>query len=149
MANLSTEAWEWYYKTIGNEQSPIVDTWWQTETGGILITPLPGATELKPGSATRPFFGVQPALVDNMGNIVDGATEGNLVILDSWPGQMRTVYGDHERFEQTYFSTFKGMYFTGDGARVMKMATTGSQVVLMTYLTSLVTVWVPLRLSRH
>ena len=114
---INPEAWEWYYKTIGNEASPIVDTWWQTETGGILITPLPGATALKPGSATRPFFGVQPALVDNMGNVVDGATEGNLVILDSWPGQMRTVYGDHERFEQTYFSTFKGMYFTGDGAR--------------------------------
>ena len=114
---INPEAWEWYYRTIGNTQSPIVDTWWQTETGGILITPLPGATELKPGSATRPFFGVQPALVDNMGNLVDGAAEGNLVILDSWPGQMRTVYGDHERFEQTYFSTFKGMYFTGDGAR--------------------------------
>ena len=115
---INPEAWEWYYKTIGNEQSPIVDTWWQTETGGILITPLPGATDLKPGSATRPFFGVQPALVDNMGNVIEEqAAEGNLVILDSWPGQMRTVYGDHERFEQTYFSTFKGMYFTGDGAR--------------------------------
>ncbi|WP_068711657.1 acetate--CoA ligase [Vibrio tritonius] len=114
---INPEAWTWYYKTIGNENSPIVDTWWQTETGGILITPLPGATELKPGSATRPFFGVQPALVDNEGNLLEGATEGNLVITDSWPGQMRTVYGDHERFEQTYFSTFKGMYFTGDGAR--------------------------------
>ena len=114
---INPEAWEWYYKTIGNSQSPIVDTWWQTETGGILITPLPGATDLKPGSATRPFFGVQPALVDNEGQLLSGATEGNLVILDSWPGQMRTVYGDHERFEQTYFSTFKGMYFTGDGAR--------------------------------
>ncbi len=114
---INPEAWEWYYKTIGNENSPIVDTWWQTETGGILIEPLPGATDLKPGSATRPFFGVQPALVDNMGNIIEGATDGNLVILDSWPGQMRTVYGDHERFEQTYFSTFKGMYFTSDGAR--------------------------------
>ncbi|MEZ9058635.1 acetate--CoA ligase [Vibrio pelagius] len=114
---INPEAWEWYYKTIGNENSPIVDTWWQTETGGILIAPLPGATDLKPGSATRPFFGVQPALVDNMGNIIEGATDGNLVILDSWPGQMRTVYGDHERFEQTYFSTFKGMYFTSDGAR--------------------------------
>ncbi|ANQ18263.1 acetate--CoA ligase [Vibrio natriegens] len=114
---INPEAWEWYYKTIGNENSPIVDTWWQTETGGILIAPLPGATDLKPGSATRPFFGVQPALVDNMGNIIEGAAEGNLVILDSWPGQMRTVYGDHERFEQTYFSTFKGMYFTSDGAR--------------------------------
>ncbi|WGW00102.1 acetate--CoA ligase [Vibrio sp. YMD68] len=115
---INPEAWEWYYKTIGNEKSPIVDTWWQTETGGILIAPLPGATDLKPGSATRPFFGVQPALVDNMGNIIEEtAAEGNLVILDSWPGQMRTVYGDHERFEQTYFSTFKGMYFTSDGAR--------------------------------
>ncbi|HHF0480704.1 acetate--CoA ligase [Vibrio diabolicus] len=115
---INPEAWEWYYKTIGNENSPIVDTWWQTETGGILIAPLPGATDLKPGSATRPFFGVQPALVDNTGNILeDTVAEGNLVILDSWPGQMRTVYGDHERFEQTYFSTFKGMYFTSDGAR--------------------------------
>ncbi|HHX8658826.1 TPA: acetate--CoA ligase [Vibrio diabolicus] len=115
---INPEAWEWYYKTIGNENSPIVDTWWQTETGGILIAPLPGAIDLKPGSATRPFFGVQPALVDNMGNILeDTVAEGNLVILDSWPGQMRTVYGDHERFEQTYFSTFKGMYFTSDGAR--------------------------------
>ncbi|MBE3652667.1 acetate--CoA ligase [Vibrio navarrensis] len=115
---INPEAWEWYYKTIGNEKSPIVDTWWQTETGGILITPLPGATDLKPGSATRPFFGVQPALVDNIGNVIEEqAAEGNLVILDSWPGQMRTVYGDHERFEQTYFSTFRGMYFTGDGAR--------------------------------
>ena len=114
---INPEAWEWYYRTIGNEQSPIVDTWWQTETGGILITPLPGATDLKPGSASRPFFGVQPALVDNMGNIIEGATQGNLVILDSWPGQMRTIYGDHERFEQTYFSTFQGMYFTSDGAR--------------------------------
>lgn len=114
---INPEAWQWYYKTIGNEQSPIVDTWWQTETGGILISPLPGATALKPGSATRSFFGVQPALVDNMGNLIEGASEGNLVILDSWPGQMRTVYGDHERFEQTYFSTFQGMYFTSDGAR--------------------------------
>ncbi|MCE2594686.1 acetate--CoA ligase [Motilimonas cestriensis] len=114
---INPEAWEWYYRAIGNASCPIMDTWWQTETGGILITPLPGATALKPGSATRPFFGVQPALVDNEGLILDGATEGNLVMLDSWPGQMRTVYGDHERFEQTYFSTFKGMYFTGDGAR--------------------------------
>ncbi len=114
---INPEAWEWYYNTIGDGRCPIVDTWWQTETGGILIAPLPGATLLKAGSATRPFFGVQPALVDNMGEIVEGANEGNLVMLDSWPGQMRTVYGDHERFEQTYFSTFKGMYFTGDGAR--------------------------------
>ena len=114
---INPEAWEWYYDKIGNKQCPIVDTWWQTETGGILITPLPGATDLKPGSATRPFFGVQPALVDNEGNILEGAIEGNLVMLDSWPGQMRTLYGNHERFEQTYFSTFQNMYFTGDGAR--------------------------------
>ncbi len=113
---INPEAWEWYYRTIGDERCPIVDTWWQTETGGILITPLPGVTALKPGSATRPFFGVQPALVDNLGEPLEGATEGNLVITDSWPGQMRTVFGDHERFEQTYFSTFPGRYFTGDGA---------------------------------
>ncbi|WP_421267268.1 acetate--CoA ligase [Aeromonas veronii] len=114
---INPEAWEWYYRTIGDERCPIVDTWWQTETGGILITPLPGVTDLKPGSATKPFFGVQPALLDNMGEPLEGATEGNLVITDSWPGQMRTVFGDHERFEQTYFSTFPGRYFTGDGAR--------------------------------
>ncbi len=114
---INPEAWEWYYRTIGDERCPLVDTWWQTETGGILITPLPGVTALKPGSATRPFFGVQPALVDNLGEPLEGATEGNLVITDSWPGQMRTVFGDHERFEQTYFSTFPGRYFTGDGAR--------------------------------
>jgi acetyl-CoA synthetase len=114
---INPEAWEWYYRTIGDSRCPIVDTWWQTETGGILISPLPGATALKPGSATRPFFGVQPAIVDNMGNILEGAAEGNLVMIDSWPGQMRTLWGDHERFEQTYFSTFQGMYFTGDGAR--------------------------------
>ncbi len=114
---INPEAWEWYYKTIGNSECPIVDTWWQTETGGFMITPLPGATELKAGSATLPFFGVQPALVDNEGNPQEGATEGNLVIVDSWPGQARTLFGDHERFEQTYFSTFKNMYFSGDGAR--------------------------------
>ncbi|PKF61783.1 acetate--CoA ligase [Psychromonas sp. psych-6C06] len=114
---INPEAWEWYYDKIGNKSCPIVDTWWQTETGGILITPLPGATDLKPGSATRPFFGVQPALVDNDGVILEGAVEGNLVMLDSWPGQMRTLYNNHDRFEQTYFSTFKGMYCTGDGAR--------------------------------
>ncbi|MEN8720671.1 MAG: acetate--CoA ligase [Oceanococcaceae bacterium] len=114
---INPEAWEWYYRVVGESRCPIVDTWWQTETGGILITPLPGATALKPGSATRPFFGIQPALVDDKGDLLDGATSGNLVILDSWPGQMRTVYGDHERFEQTYFSTYPGMYFTGDGAR--------------------------------
>ena len=114
---INPEAWLWYYNVVGDGRCPIVDTWWQTETGGILITPLPGATPLKPGSATRPFFGVQPAIVDAEGNELSGATEGNLVILDSWPGQMRTVYGDHERFVQTYFSTYKGMYFTGDGCR--------------------------------
>ena len=114
---INPEAWNWYHQVVGDGRCPIVDTWWQTETGGILITPLPGATPLKPGSASRPFFGVQPALVDNEGMILDGPGEGNLVMLDSWPGQMRTVYGDHERFEQTYFSTYDGMYFTGDGAR--------------------------------
>jgi len=114
---INPEAWIWYYENVGDSRCPIVDTWWQTETGGILITPLPGATALKPGSATRPFFGVQPALVDAEGAILEGAAEGNLVITDSWPGQMRTVYGDHERFVQTYFSAYKGMYFTGDGCR--------------------------------
>lgn len=114
---INPEAWEWYYNKIGNSKCPIVDTWWQTETGGFMITPLPGATELKAGSATRPFFGVQPALVDNLGNPQEGTAEGNLVITDSWPGQARTLFGDHDRFEQTYFSTFKGMYFSGDGAR--------------------------------
>ncbi|WP_320820994.1 acetate--CoA ligase [Thalassolituus sp.] len=114
---INPEAWEWYYRTRGDERGPVVDTWWQTETGGIMITPLPGATDTKPGSATRPFFGVQPALVDSGGMILDGTTDGNLVIVDSWPGQARSVYGDHERFVQTYFSTFRGMYFTGDGAR--------------------------------
>jgi acetyl-CoA synthetase len=114
---INPQAWEWYYRTVGEERCPIVDTWWQTETGGIMITPLPGATVLKPGSATRPFFGVQPALVDAEGSIVEGAGEGNLVMLDSWPAQSRTLFGDHERFMQTYFSTYAGMYFTGDGAR--------------------------------
>jgi acetyl-CoA synthetase len=114
---INPEAWEWYYNVVGDKRSPIVDTWWQTETGGILITPLPGATDLKAGSATRPFFGVQPQLVDNDGKVLEGAADGNLCITDSWPGQMRTVYGDHERFVQTYFSTYKGKYFTGDGCR--------------------------------
>ncbi|MCC0012533.1 MAG: acetate--CoA ligase [Rhodobiaceae bacterium] len=114
---INPEAWEWYHRVVGDERCPIVDTWWQTETGGIMITPLPGATALKPGSATRPFFGVQPQLVDNEGNPLEGATEGNLCITDAWPGMMRTVYGDHERFVQTYFSTYKGKYFTGDGCR--------------------------------
>jgi len=114
---INPEAWEWYYRVVGDSRCPVVDTWWQTETGGILISPLPGATDLKPGSATLPFFGIQPAIVDAEGNILESTAEGNLVLLDSWPGQMRTVYGDHERFVQTYFSTFPGMYFTGDGAR--------------------------------
>jgi acetyl-CoA synthetase len=114
---INPEAWEWYHRVVGEGRSPIVDTWWQTETGGILITPLPGATRLKPGSATLPFFGCKPALVDDKGQFIEGAGSGNLVILDSWPGQMRTVYGDHERFVQTYFSAYKGMYFTGDGCR--------------------------------
>jgi acetyl-CoA synthetase len=114
---INPEAWDWYYRVVGDSRCPIVDTWWQTETGGILITPLPGATKLKPGSATRPFFGVRPEIVDAEGNVQEGATEGNLVIADSWPGQMRTVYGDHERFVQTYFSTYPGKYFTGDGCR--------------------------------
>lgn len=114
---INPEAWNWYNEVVGKGKCPIVDTWWQTETGGILITPLPGATDLKPGSATRPFFGVQPQLVDNDGNVLEGATEGNLCIVESWPGMMRTCYGDHERFIQTYFSTYKGKYFTGDGAR--------------------------------
>ena len=114
---INPEAWEWYYRVVGEGRCPIVDTWWQTETGAAMITPLPGATALKPGSATRPFFGVKPALVDGDGTIIEGAADGNLVIEDSWPGQMRTVYGDHERFFQTYFSTFPGHYFTGDVCR--------------------------------
>ena len=114
---INPEAWEWYYNVVGDKRCPIVDTWWQTETGGILISPLPGATDLKPGSATRPFFGVKPELVDAEGKVLEGAADGNLCIADSWPGQMRTVYGDHERFIQTYFSTYKGKYFTGDGCR--------------------------------
>ncbi len=114
---INPEVWEWYYRVVGNSRCPIVDTWWQTETGGILIAPLPGATALKPGSATRPFFGVAPQIVDAEGKVLEGACEGNLVIADSWPGQMRTLFGDHERFEQTYFSTYPGKYFTGDGCR--------------------------------
>jgi len=114
---INPEAWEWYHRVVGDGRCPVVDTWWQTETGGIMITPLPGATRLKPGSATRPFFGIKPELVDAEGKVLEGATSGNLCITDSWPGQMRTVYGDHERFEQTYFATYKGKYFTGDGCR--------------------------------
>jgi acetyl-CoA synthetase len=114
---INPEAWEWYYRVVGDARVPIVDTWWQTETGGILITPLPGATQLKPGSATRPFFGVVPAIVDDQGKILEGACSGNLVIQRPWPGMMRTVYGDHQRFVDTYFKTYPGLYFTGDGAR--------------------------------
>ena len=114
---INPEAWEWYHRVVGDGRCPIVDTWWQTETGGILITPLPGATKLKPGSATRPFFGVIPQLVDAEGKVLDGAASGNLCIADSWPGQMRTVYGDHQRFVDTYFSAYPGKYFTGDGCR--------------------------------
>ena len=114
---INPEAWEWYHRVVGDGRCPVVDTWWQTETGGILISPLPGAIDLKPGSATLPFFGVRPAIVDNEGKTLEGACEGNLVLTDSWPGQMRTVYGDHQRFIETYFRTFPGKYFTGDGAR--------------------------------
>ncbi len=114
---INPEAWLWYYNVVGDARCPIVDTWWQTETGGVMITPLPGATALKPGSATRPFFGVQPVLVDGEGAVLEGAATGNLCIAESWPGQMRTVYGDHQRFVDTYFSTFPGRYFSGDGCR--------------------------------
>ena len=114
---INPEAWEWYYRVVGDKRCPIVDTWWQTETGGILISPLPGATRLKPGSATTPFFGVLPQVVDASGNVLEGATEGSLVIADSWPGQMRTVYGDHQRFMETYFSAYPNKFFTGDGCR--------------------------------
>jgi acetyl-CoA synthetase len=114
---INPEAWEWYHRVVGDHRCPIVDTWWQTETGGIMITPLPGAIPLKPGSATMPFFGVRPAIVDGAGRQLQGEAEGNLVVVDSWPGQMRTVFGDHQRFIDTYFTTFPGTYFTGDGAR--------------------------------
>jgi acetyl-CoA synthetase len=114
---INPEAWEWYYRVVGDSRCPIVDTWWQTETGGHMITPLPGATALKPGSASKPLFGVQPQLVDSEGRVLEGATEGNLVIADSWPGQMRTVWNDADRFFQTYFTTYPGKYFTGDGCR--------------------------------
>ena len=114
---INPEAWEWYYRVVGDSRCPVVDTWWQTETGGILISPLPGAIDLKPGSATLPFFGVKPAIVDNDGNTLEGPCEGNLVLTDSWPGQMRTVYGEHQRFIDTYFKAFPGRYFTGDGAK--------------------------------
>ncbi|MFM2302500.1 MAG: hypothetical protein RLZZ84_2236, partial [Pseudomonadota bacterium] len=114
---INPEAWEWYWRVVGDERCPIVDTWWQTETGGAMITPLPGAHALKPGAASMPMFGVVPQVVDAEGQVLDGATEGNLCITQSWPGQMRTVWGDHERFFQTYFTTYRGKYFTGDGCR--------------------------------
>jgi acetyl-CoA synthetase len=114
---INPEAWLWYHRVVGGGRCPIVDTWWQTETGGILISPLPGATDLKPGSATKPLFGIKPQLVDADGKVLDGPASGNLVLLDSWPGQMRTVYGDHQRFIDTYFKTYRGKYFTGDGCR--------------------------------
>jgi acetyl-CoA synthetase len=114
---INPEAWLWYYNVVGDRRCPIVDTWWQTETGGILISPLPGATDLKPGSATKPLFGIRPQLVDAEGSVLEGAVSGNLVLLDSWPGQMRSVYGDHQRFIDTYFKTYRGKYFTGDGCR--------------------------------
>jgi acetyl-CoA synthetase len=114
---INPEAWLWYYRVVGDSRCPVVDTWWQTETGGILISPLPGATDLKPGSATKPLFGIQPQIVDADGKVVEGAASGNLVLLDSWPGQMRSVYGDHQRFIDTYFKTYRGKYFTGDGCR--------------------------------
>jgi acetyl-CoA synthetase len=114
---INPEAWEWYWRVVGEGRCPVVDTWWQTETGGILISPFPGATDMKPGSATRPLPGVKPLLVDAEGKELEGATSGNLCISESWPGQMRTVWGDHERFFQTYFSTYPGLYFTGDGCR--------------------------------
>ena len=114
---INPEAWEWYHRVVGDGRCPIVDTWWQTETGGMLITPLPGAIDTKPGSATKPFFGVKPAIVDTNGAVQEGPCEGNLILTDSWPGQMRTVYGDHARFVETYFKTYPGAYFTGDGAR--------------------------------
>jgi acetyl-CoA synthetase len=114
---INPEAWEWYHRVVGDGRCPIVDSWWQTETGGAMIVPMPGAFPLKPGSATKPMFGVQPQLVDGEGNVLEGAAEGNLCITGSWPGQMRGVWGDSERFFQTYFTTYKGKYFTGDGCR--------------------------------
>jgi acetyl-CoA synthetase len=114
---INPEAWEWYHRVVGDERCPIVDTWWQTETGGIMISPLPGAIGTKPGSATLPFFGVKPAIVDAEGTVQEGVAEGNLLITDSWPGQVRTIYGDHQRFIDTYFSAYPGNYFSGDGAR--------------------------------
>ena len=123
---INPEAWMWYHEVVGEARCPIVDTWWQTETGGILITPLPGATTTKPGSATLPFFGIEPVLVDGENNIIEGAGEGNLCINCLWPGQMRSVYGDHQRFIDTYFSTLKVGIFPVTGRAAMKMAITGS-----------------------
>ena len=123
---INPEAWLWYHRVVGEGRCPIVDTWWQTETGACLMSPLPGAHALKPGSCAKPLPGVKPQLVDAEGQVLDGATSGNLCITDSWPGQMRTVYGDHQRFIDTYFSTYPGKYFTGDGAAATRTATTGS-----------------------
>ena len=114
---INPEAWEWYFHVVGEGRCPIVDTWWQTETGGAMIVPLPGTTDMKPGAGSHPFFGIEPALVDADGNVLEGETEGNLIIKNSWPGQMRTVYGDHQRFVETYFSAYPGNYFTGDGCK--------------------------------
>ncbi len=114
---INPEAWSWYHRVVGDSRCPIIDTWWQTETGGVLITPLPGAVDMKPGSASRPYFGIKPAILDNDGSVMKGVCEGNLVITDSWPGQMRSIYGDHKRFAETYFNVFPGVYTTGDGAR--------------------------------
>jgi acyl-CoA synthetase (AMP-forming)/AMP-acid ligase II len=133
---INPEAWEWYYRVVGDGRCPIVDTWWQTETGGILITPLPGAIPQKPGSATKPFFGVRPALVDGERRVLEGATEGNLVLLDSWPGQMRTVYGDHQRFIDTYFKTFPACTSPATARAATPTATTGSPAASTTSSTS-------------
>ncbi len=138
---INPEAWEWYHRVVGGDRCPIVDTWWQTETGGILITPLPGATMLKPGSATLPFFGVKPALVDDKGKILEGAAQGNLVILDSWPGQARTLFGDHERFVHTYFTTFPARTSPATDAAATRTAITGSPAASTTSSTSPATAW--------
>jgi len=146
---INPEAWEWYHRVVGEGRCPIVDTWWQTETGGILITPLPGATKLKPGSATRPFFGVRPEVVDAEGKVLEGACEGNLVIADSWPGQMRTVYGDHARFVQTYFSTYPGSTSRATAAGATRTAITGSPAGSTTSSTCRATAWARPRWSRR
>ena len=142
---INPEAWEWYYHVVGDARCPIVDTWWQTETGGVMITPLPGCTRLKPGSATRPLFGIEPVIVDPEGNELEGEAEGALCIKRSWPGQMRTVFGDHERFIQTYFATFPGMYMTGTARAATGTGTTGSPAGWTTSSTCPGTGWAPRR----